>query len=193
MEIITKIFKLTPIAIATMGIISLLAILKIDKYIPLIDLTIFRQNGDTTPGVIVVASFTYISIYIIIFNLPGIKKIIRDIKIKTIRKRNIIANIKELSKEELQVLSLFIYSNNKSIPLNTTINPVRHILDKEIAHLDGVSELGKTKAYIRIRDTAWKYLNKHKSRIIPADQSDIEYIQDTVKKIKSAHNNYPLI
>ena len=196
-DIIPKLLKYPPIAIATIGIVYVISILEIDKYIPKIDLSIIREDSHTAISVYIMSSFIYVAIYLVVANFPWIKKIIRGIKINTIRKRNIITNIKELSEEELQLLFAYIYSENKCLPVNVNVPCVSHIINKEIAHIDGISEFGKIKAYVRISDAAWKYLNNNKARIFDITNAEIEEASkkalNAANELKRIHNEHPII
>jgi len=192
-EKIIKTIKISPVAIFSICILSLISILEIDSYVVFIDLSVIRLYGKSNLSTVFMFTLIYCCFIFISKNRVGIMAIPIDFK-KYITDRKRINNLlNELSNPEMQILALFVYGNDKNIPLDTSLAPIKTLIDKSIIERSRVSSVFDSTAYLRLSKITQKYLNSknRKSFFRIADEEHKELassVPNIIKELKNKHN-----
>jgi len=184
-----KLLNLPPILMASLSVSSILILSEIDTHTGIMNLSEIRSDYEEYLSFAAVITTTYMIIFFIVKMHPAMRSIIGDFNKKRIEERRIKSYIKDLSEQEIQVLSLFIYGDCENIAMNTSQPPVNSLLRKDLiyikTHIGGV---GSFISYISVRNVATKHLKGNKTLFPDRPPEEIEAVINSVKKINSSRN-----
>jgi hypothetical protein len=185
---IEKLLNLSPLVIATLGITALLALFNIDAFFlelsTLERIKLYRYLSFT-----VAFSLVYIILFYFVKAWPYISKSVIDFNKQRNTNTNIKRYIKEIPKEELEILALFVYSKTKTIPLDRFLPSVRNLLQQHILDIGSLIGTVENPTNLRISDVALEYLNNNMAFFDILDSEYIESVNALVERLKSSYNS----